>query len=99
PPLPLHSFPTRRSSDLLRLDHPELGEVAAGVGVLGAKRRAESVDVGERERGGLGFELARYREVRLAPEEVLREVDATLRAARGRSEEHTSELQSRSDLV
>ena len=29
----------------LGLDHPELGEVAAGVGVLGAESRSERVDL------------------------------------------------------
>ena len=32
-----------------RLDHPELGEVAAGVRVLGAEGRAEYADFGQRE--------------------------------------------------
>ena len=33
----------------LRLDHPELGEVAAGVRVLRAEGRPEGVDLGQRE--------------------------------------------------
>jgi hypothetical protein len=33
----------------LRLDHPELGEVAAGVRVLGAEGRPEREDFGERQ--------------------------------------------------
>ena len=55
----------------LGLDHPELGEMAGGVGVLGAERRAEGVDLGEREAVGLDVELARYGQERLAAEEVL----------------------------
>ena len=34
----------------LRFDHPELGEVARGVGVLGPEGRAEGVDLAERRR-------------------------------------------------
>ncbi len=66
----------------LRLDHPELGEVARGVGVLGPERRAEGVDLGEREAVGLDVELARHGEERLAAEEVLREVDLAVARAR-----------------
>ncbi len=35
------------------LDHPELGEVAAGLGFFGAEGGAEAVDLAESERGGL----------------------------------------------
>ena len=66
----------------LRLDHPELGEVAAGVGVLGAERRPEGVDLGEREAVGLDVELPRHRQERLAAEEILGEIDLALRRAR-----------------
>ena len=66
----------------LRLDHPELGEVAAGVGVLGAEGRPEGVDLAEREAVGLDVELARHGQERLAAEEILREVDLALRRAR-----------------
>ena len=66
----------------LRLDHPELGEVAAGVGVLGAERRPEGVDLAEREAVGLDVELPRHRQERLAAEEILGEIDLALRRAR-----------------
>ena len=56
----------------LRLDHPELGEVAGRVGVLGAKRGAERVDVAEREREDLAFELPAHRQVGGLAEEVAR---------------------------
>ena len=59
----------------LRLDHPELGEVARRVGVLGAERGAERVDVAEREREDLAFQLPAHREVGRLAEEVAREVD------------------------
>ena len=39
------------------LDHPELGQVPRGVGVLRAKRRAERVDLAERSGVDLAFEL------------------------------------------
>lgn len=60
----------------LRLDHPELCQVAGGVGVLGAEGGAEGVDVGQRARVVLPLHLAGDREVRLLAEEVLRVVDA-----------------------
>ena len=63
-----------RESDL-RLDHPEFGEVAAGVGVLGAERRPEGVDLGERQAIGLDVELAdTVRKVSRA-KKSLREID------------------------
>ena len=55
----------------LRLDHPEFGEMTAGLGFLGAKRRPEAVDLAERERAGLGIELSALREIRLALAEVV----------------------------
>ena len=60
----------------LRLDHPELGQVARRVGVLGAERGAEGVDVAEREGEDLAFELPADGEVGGLAEEVAREVDA-----------------------
>jgi hypothetical protein len=56
-----------------RLDHPELGEVAAGVQVLCAERRPEGVDLGQRQAVGLDVELPRHRQERLAAEGILRE--------------------------
>ena len=66
----------------LRLDHPELGEVAARVRVLGAERRPECVDLGQGETVGLDVESARHREKGFAAEEILGKVDRTLRRAR-----------------
>ena len=42
----------------LRLDHPELGQVARGVGVLGAEGRAEGVDLAQGAGEDLRLELA-----------------------------------------
>ena len=58
-----------------RLDHPELGQVARGVGVLGAKRRAEGVDLAERRGVDFAFELAGDGQIRRPLEKVLRVVD------------------------
>ena len=66
----------------LRLDHPELGKMPAGVGVLRPERRPEGVDLGEREAVRLDIELARHRQERLAAEEILGEIDLALRRAR-----------------
>ena len=54
----------------LGLDHPELGEVAARLGLLGAEGRAEAVDAAERHRARLAVELARLRQVGLLAEVV-----------------------------
>ena len=47
----------------LRLDHPELGEVAAGFGFLRAEGGAEAVDLAQGEGGGLDVKLAGLGEV------------------------------------
>jgi hypothetical protein len=54
----------------LGLDHPELGEVSRRVRVLGAEGGAEGVDVAEREREDLAFELAADGEVGGFSEEI-----------------------------
>ena len=48
----------------LGLDHPELGQVAARLRLLGAERRAEAVHAAERHRVGFVVELAALRQVR-----------------------------------
>ena len=50
----------------LGLDHPELREVPAGVGILRPERRAERVDLGQRHAVGLDVQLTRNGEERLA---------------------------------
>ena len=62
----------------LRLDHPELGQVPRRVRVLGAKRRAERVNLAERRGVDFAFELAGDGEIRRPLEEVLRVVDLAL---------------------
>src|SRR5207247_7035368 len=83
--LALHSFPTRRSSDLGLLEHADelaADDLALLLGVGDAGQRVEEafprVDGHEVDPGG--------------GDEVLLDLGA-------RSEEHTSELQSRVDLV
>ena len=68
----------------LRLDHPELGQVAGGVGVLGAEGRAEGVDLAQGAGEDLGLELAADRQVRGLAEEVLGEVDGRRRSSGAR---------------
>ena len=65
----------------LRLDHPELGRVAGGVGVFGAEGRAEGIDVAEGLRKRLAVELAGDGQVRLLAEEVLAVVDPAVLSA------------------
>ncbi len=57
----------------LGLDHPELGQVAPRLRLLGAERRAEAVDLAERHRAGLHVELAALRQVGRRAEVVDRE--------------------------
>mmetsp|Transcript_57896 Transcript_57896/g.137789 ORF Transcript_57896/g.137789 Transcript_57896/m.137789 type:complete len:424 (-) Transcript_57896:70-1341(-) len=81
----------------LRLDHPELCEVAGRLGVLRAEGGPERVDVSQRARVCLPRELARDSEVRRLSEEVLGVVDLAglgLRqlAHRGREGGHAEHL-------
>ena len=62
----------------LRLDHPELGEMPAGVRVLGPEGGPERVDVRERQAVRLDVELARHGEEGRPAEEVLGEIDRSL---------------------
>ena len=63
----------------LRFDHPKLGEMAGGVGVLGTKRRAEGVDFAQGAREDFGLQLATDGQEGRAVEEVLSEVDCRMR--------------------
>ena len=58
-----------------RLDHPEFGGMAGGVGVFRAEGGAEGVDVAESHGEGLGVELAGNGQVGGLAEEVLRIID------------------------
>ena len=69
-------LPAQVAEGHLGLHHPELGQVAAGVRVLGAEGGTEGVDVAERQRRDLGLELARHGEEGLAPKKSCDEVHA-----------------------
>src|SRR5206468_9822268 len=85
------SFPTRRSSDLRRI----VMERIDMVGLLGSEGKFPGeISGGMRKRAGLARALV------LDPQIILcAEPDSGLDPVRTGSEEHTSELQSRSDLV
>ncbi len=59
----------------LRLDHPELGEVARRKGLLGAKGGAERVHLRQGQAIRLDIQLARDGQERGPAEEVFREID------------------------
>ncbi len=59
----------------LRLDHPELGEVALRVGVLRPEGWAEGIDVLQRQGVGFPFKLTADRQEGLLSEEVLGVID------------------------
>ena len=60
--------------DNLGLDHPELGGMAGGVGVLGAEGGAEGVDVAEGHGEGFAVELTGNGQIGGLAEEVLAEI-------------------------
>ena len=65
-----------------RLHHPEFGQMTAGVGVLGAKRRAKRVNFRQGQTVSFDVELAGNGQKGLAAEEILVEIDAALGRAR-----------------
>ena len=58
------SRPSRSQIGHLRLDHPELGQVAAGLRLFRAEGRAEAVDLAQRQSRGLDIKLAGLRQDR-----------------------------------
>ena len=66
----------------LRLDHPELGQVARRVAVLGAKGWAEGVNLRERQGEDFSFELAADGEKSRLAEKILLPVDFAVGRAR-----------------
>ena len=63
----------------LRLDHPELGGVALGVGVLGPEGGAEGIHIAEGHGEVLGVQLAGHGEAGFLAEEILAVVHLALR--------------------
>src|SRR5207249_10377216 len=96
PRQPLPSFPTRRSSDLARGDPGSFRRF----GLAGAPLRSASVlaDASSRERGRAAG-LGRVRRPLAQAAWRAGGNGSLLRLPPSRSEEHTSELQSRFDLV
>ncbi len=82
----------------LRLDHPELGEMAARLRLLGPERRAEAVDAAEGHGVGLVVELAALREVRRGVVEVL-DREERRRALAGRRREYRRVGQDEATIV
>ena len=62
----------------LRLDHPELRGVAGSVGVFGAERGPESINIRKCRGEDLGFKLAGDGEKRFLGEEILGGVDGAI---------------------
>jgi len=65
-----------------RLQHPELRQVAAGVGVFRTEGWAKGVDFGQRAGVGFAVQLAGNGQERLFAEEVFIEIDFALFVAR-----------------
>ena len=65
-----------------RLNHPELGQMAAGVGILGAEGGPEGVDLGEGTGVGFDVELTGHGQEGLLAEEVLVVIDLASVGAR-----------------
>ena len=61
-----------------RLDHPELGQVARGVGVFGTECGAKGVDVGQGQGEYFRLKLATDGQKRGLPEEVLFRIDRAI---------------------
>ena len=76
-----------------RLDHPELREVARGVGVLRPEGGAEGVDLAHGGGAELALELAAHGEAGLLAEEVLGEIDIALLVQRDVLEVHRGDLE------
>ncbi len=65
-----------------RLDHPELRQMAGGVGVLGAEGRAERVDLAQRQAVRLDVQLAGHGQEGFLAEEIAAEIHLALFVAR-----------------
>ena len=66
----------------LRLNHPELGRMALRVGFFRAERRAERINLAERHRHALRFQLAGDGQAGRLAEKVLRIIDRAVLLAR-----------------
>ena len=66
----------------LRLNHPEFGQVARGVAILGSERGTEGVDIAEGHGAQLALQLSGNRQVGVLAEEILLEIDLSVLGAR-----------------
>src|SRR5690606_40337548 len=93
----LPSFPTRRSSDLLlAAGSPASLSTASSGATAGASVRSPMRSLAERARGLAAISAS---DGRIGHFPAMRKVGAGPTACGARSEEHTSELQSRENLV
>src|SRR5207247_11320351 len=94
-----HPFPTRRSSDLSGVLARRL--VAAGYAVVGIDHSPSMIRIARATAPGAQFRVASLEHVRLPRAKAVIAIGEIVTYVRGgvRSEEHTSELQSRVDLV
>src|SRR6266536_4777089 len=68
-----------------RFDHPKLACVPRRVRVLSTKSGSKGINVAQRQRESLGFELAAYCQVSWPGEKIFRVIDFTLRGSRSGS--------------
>src|SRR5690606_41897927 len=95
----LHSFPTRRSSDLTALICLENTHNRAGGAVLPTDHMAALREVADRHGIPVHLDGARLFNAAVALGVEAREIARFADSVSVRSEEHTSELQSRENLV
>src|SRR5206468_12346494 len=97
PPHPqaLHSFPTRRSSDLVRIESPMVGTFYRSSQPGAAPFIEEGDPVAPGQTLCILEAMKLMNEIKADIEGIVRKIHVE----NARSEEHTSELQSRSDLV
>src|SRR5690606_41998964 len=96
-PPSLHSFPTRRSSDLHLLEDRAGGlELLVPAGVNGRQRTGVAVAANANQGVGL---LVKLDQRRRGVGDLLQAAFFQQHFVQSRSEEHTSELQSRENLV
>src|SRR5690606_39933116 len=94
-PPALHSFPTRRSSDLICCKTI----IGCGAPNKQGTEATHGAALGEEEVDAARKQLDWPYEPFVIPQEIRRGWDARERGGERRSEEHTSELQSRENLV
>src|SRR5205085_12020982 len=92
----LHSFPTRRSSDLKHISYPYLDEEMPLLDAVIQRAKTNGVRSVMCD-GEVIYQDGRF--TRVDRDNALKTLHDELQRALSRSEEHTSELQSQSNLV